>query len=73
MDWRNEVQIGNIHDTPWEGLLPRWVELRGRLASEPMAEDAPPRCLTCGTRYLNLAHYVPEVAARTLDHLVMER
>lgn len=68
-DWRNETGIGNLHDTPFVELWQRWVTLRAALAAQPMQPTAPNRCLTCGTRYTQLAHYAPEVAARTLEFL----
>ncbi len=68
-DWKNEIQIGNIHDTPFDILWARWVQLRSAVASEPMGAMAPERCLTCGTRYVHLANYVPEVAADIAKHV----
>ena len=69
MDWTGETSIGNIHDTPFQELWKMWLVRRDELAATPMAETAPRRCLACGTRYIHLAHYVPEIAARTLEHI----
>jgi hypothetical protein len=73
MDWKNETGIGNIHDTPFEELWQRWLVQRDKLEATPMAADAPQRCLNCGTRYSMLAHYVPEIAARTLTYLAKSK
>jgi hypothetical protein len=67
--WRGEISVGNLHDTPFEELWARWLKLRDSISRNPMGPDAPDRCLTCGTRYLNFAPYVPEVAARVLKYL----
>jgi hypothetical protein len=72
MDWRGETSIGNVHDTPFDDLWKLWLERRDKLASTPMVEDAPQRCLSCGTRYIHLADYVPEVASVTRKHLGLE-
>jgi hypothetical protein len=68
-DWRNEVGIGNIHDEPFGVLWDRWVAIRDKLSTDPMAHDAPFRCLTCGTRYTNMSIYAPEPGHRILRHI----
>jgi len=69
MDWRGDIRVGNIHDTPFEELWRRWSAMRDSVARTPMGQEAPHRCLVCGTRYTQLARYVPEVAQKTIEYL----
>jgi len=71
-DWRGEISPGNVHTTPWPDLVQRWLSLRAKLARQPMAEDAPARCLDCGTRYQVIGPYDQATAQRTSELLIPE-
>lgn len=68
-DWQGETSPGNLHQTELAELLSRWFALRDKLGPGRMADDAPPRCRSCGTRYNLLAPYDQATAERTAEHL----
>lgn len=68
MDWQGELSIGNAQETPFEELWGRWVALRKQLSTPQMDIQSPIRCLTCGTRFNDVAGYVPEIAEEARRH-----
>jgi hypothetical protein len=50
-DWKGEVQIGNVWDEPFSGLVHRWQEIRDNVGGWTMGSDAPHRCLRCAQKH----------------------
>jgi len=53
MDWKGNIKLGNVHQDKFEDIVEKFIDIRKKVSSDPMSDDAPDLCKVCRLKSTN--------------------